>query len=72
MGMLFDVHKPIIDRFGRYPYLNGITGRDANDGEEKWLEEINHFAEADEESVRRVREDVKAGRWSPLGTDTPR
>ncbi|KAK4182772.1 hypothetical protein QBC35DRAFT_509342 [Podospora australis] len=70
MCKLMDIHQPIVDRFLRYPYLNGITGRAARGDEKKWLEEVHHFAEADEDTVRRVREDVKKGRWTPLGEDS--
>ncbi|KAK4172854.1 hypothetical protein QBC36DRAFT_304127 [Triangularia setosa] len=70
MGMLVDVHKPIFNRFGRCLYLNGIVGREENEGEGKWLEEVDHFAEADEDRVKRVKEDVKQGRRSPLGADS--
>ncbi|KAK4170039.1 hypothetical protein QBC43DRAFT_307045 [Cladorrhinum sp. PSN259] len=72
MGMLMDIHKPIIDRFGRYPYLNAICGREWNgeEEEEEWVKAVHHFGVADEDVARRVKEDVKLGRWTPLGRDS--
>lgn len=64
---LMDVHKPIIDRFGRYPYRNAVQGLISTEEEKKWLEETHHFGEAPPDVAKRVREDVEAGRWTPLG-----
>jgi hypothetical protein len=69
-GMLMDTHYPIVKRFGRYPYLNAILGREGRRGESEWIAETGHFGEAIGDVARRVREDVEAGRWSPLGTDS--
>ncbi|RYP17880.1 hypothetical protein DL765_004278 [Monosporascus sp. GIB2] len=66
MGKLMDVHKAIVDRFGRYPYRNAIQGLESTEDEKRWLEETNHFGEAPPDVARRVREDVEAGRWTPL------
>lgn len=62
-----EVHRPIIDRYGRYPYRNAIEGRDSSEEERDWLEKTHHFAEAAPDVARKVREDVEAGRWTPLG-----
>lgn len=70
MCMLMDIHVPIIERFGRYPYLNAIRGRQSTDEEMEWIENVNHFGETSEEVAKRVKEDVDAGRWTPLGTDS--
>lgn len=70
MGMLMDIHVPIVDRFGRYPYSNAICGRESSDEEVRWIEETTHFGEASEDVARRVREDVEKGRWTPLGEDS--
>ena len=70
MGMLMDVHKPIVDVFGRYPYLNAICGRESTREEERWAEDTDHFGEASQKVARRVKEDVKLGRWTPLGEDS--
>lgn len=64
-----DVHKPIIDRYGRYPYRNAIEGRESTDEEREWIEKTGHFAEASPAVADRVKEDVAAGRWTPLGRD---
>ncbi|KAK4202033.1 hypothetical protein QBC40DRAFT_347389 [Triangularia verruculosa] len=69
-GMLMDCHKPIVDRFGRYPWLNAITGRISTEEEEEYVKRIGSFAEVEEAVKRRVRRDVDAGRWTPLGTDS--
>lgn len=60
------IHTPIIAEFGRYPYRNGMLGRHNSSKENKFLEDTNHFAELDAETIRRIRADVDAGRWSPL------
>jgi uncharacterized protein (DUF924 family) len=65
--VLFDAHPPIIKAFGRYPYRNGAVGRESSLRELEWLEETNHFGEVDEEVAKRIKEDVLAGRWTPLG-----
>ncbi len=67
MGMLMDIHKPIVDLYGRYPYLDAIQGRESPVEEKKWIEEIGHFEEAPEDIARLIREDVKLGQWRPLG-----
>lgn len=64
-----DVHKPIIDRYGRYPYRNAIEGRDSTDEEREWVEKTDHWAEASPDVAERVRKDVAAGIWTPLGRD---
>jgi len=68
MGMLMDAHKPIIDRFGRYPYANAIRGRDSTAEELEWIERTKHLGEAPPEVARLIREDMEAGRWRPLGS----
>ncbi|KAL1853568.1 hypothetical protein Daus18300_011772 [Diaporthe australafricana] len=65
--MVDESHVPIIDRFGRYPYRNAIEGRDSTVDELKWIQKTGHFAEARPDVARRVRQDMAAGRWTPLG-----
>lgn len=72
VGMLMDIHKPIVDKFGRYPYLNAILGREWQQEENEWIEKVKHFGETDDEVARRVKEDVRLGRWTPLGRDSLR
>ncbi|RKU46786.1 hypothetical protein DL546_006629 [Coniochaeta pulveracea] len=69
-GMLMNSHYPIVRRFERYPYLNAILGRERRAGESEWIRETGHFGEATEDVARRVKEDVEAGSWAPLGTDS--
>jgi hypothetical protein len=64
---LFDAHPPIIKAFWRYPYRNGAVGRESTPLELKWLEETHHFGEVKEAVAKRIKEDVLAGRWTPLG-----
>jgi uncharacterized protein (DUF924 family) len=70
MGMLMDIHQPIINHFGRYPYLNAIQGRVSTAEEEEWIEKTGHFQEPNADVARRVKEDIRTGRWTPLGTDS--
>ncbi|KAH8895786.1 hypothetical protein GQ53DRAFT_33065 [Thozetella sp. PMI_491] len=70
MGMLMDIHKPIIDRYGRYPYLNAICGRSSTVGEKNWIEKTTHYGEASEEVAKKIAADVRRGRWRPLGEDS--
>ncbi|KAK3361982.1 hypothetical protein B0T24DRAFT_670911 [Lasiosphaeria ovina] len=71
-GMLIDIHKPIIDWFGRYPYLNAVLGRQSTAEEEVWIEETGHLNEAEREVARIVAEDVRLRRWTPPGGCSPR
>lgn len=64
-----DAHRPIVEMFGRYPYRNAIEGRESTAEEVLWIEKTDHFAEAPPGVARKVREDVDAGRWTPLGQD---
>jgi hypothetical protein len=65
--MIFDAHPPIIKVFGRYPYRNGAAGRESTPAELEWLEKTDHFGEVALDVAKRIREDVLAGRWTPLG-----
>ncbi|KAJ7256219.1 hypothetical protein B0H12DRAFT_519760 [Mycena haematopus] len=67
MLKLMDVHKPIIDRFGRYPYQNAIRGLDSTDEELEWIQKTDHFGEAPPDVAKKVKEDIAHGRWTPLG-----
>ncbi|CAN8099891.1 unnamed protein product [Discula destructiva] len=68
--MLMDIHKPIIDKFGRYPYNNAAQGRESTDEELEWLEQVDHFAEAPLEVAKLIKADVAAGIWQELGAGT--
>lgn len=65
--MVDDAHRPIIDKFGRYPYRNAIEGRDSTAEELEWIRRTEHFAEAEPEIAKRVRRDIAVGTWTPLG-----
>ncbi|KAM7220354.1 Bacterial protein of unknown function (DUF924) domain containing protein [Rhypophila decipiens] len=67
MGMLMDIHKPIIDSFGRYPYLNAVLGRQSSDEEKAYVEKTGHFGEVGPDVAKRILDDIKNGRWTRLG-----
>jgi uncharacterized protein (DUF924 family) len=64
---LLDVHRPIIEVFGRYPYRNLSLGRTSTEAEAQWLVETGLPGGMGEADAQRIREDVLAGRWTPLG-----
>jgi hypothetical protein len=64
--MAMDVHTPIIERFGRYPYRNGMLARTTTDEELVFLDDTRHFGELKPEVAERIAADVDAGRWTPL------
>ncbi|KAI0132084.1 hypothetical protein BJ170DRAFT_230128 [Xylariales sp. AK1849] len=68
LALLMDVHKPLLDLYGRYPYRNAPLGRVATPEEEEWMEKVVMF-KADPAVEKRIRDDVEAGRWTPLGND---
>ncbi|KAH8681178.1 hypothetical protein BX600DRAFT_14131 [Xylariales sp. PMI_506] len=65
IACLMDVHKPLLDVFGRYPAQNGRLGRVDTPEEEAWLEKSEIF-QFDPEARRAIREDVELGRWTPI------
>ncbi|KAH8896872.1 hypothetical protein GQ53DRAFT_743398 [Thozetella sp. PMI_491] len=65
--MLLDIHKPIVDKFGRYPYRNGFFGREDTPEEVEWLEKTNNFGAPSEEVRKLIKKDIDAGVWTPLG-----
>lgn len=65
--MLVDIHKPIIDRFGRYPYTNPVRGRESTKEELEWAEKSEHFAEVPPPAAKQLENDYKVGVWQPLG-----
>ncbi|ETS73197.1 hypothetical protein PFICI_15142 [Pestalotiopsis fici W106-1] len=62
---LMDVHKPILDLYGRYPYQNSLLGRLDTAEEEAWLQKAACF-EVDTDARERIRRDVDTGQWTPL------
>lgn len=64
---VFRAHTPFIRKFGRYPYRNASMGRVSTAEEIQYLEETSYFAaEENQEVIKRIRQDVEAGDWSPL------
>jgi len=70
LGLLFDVHLPLLAKFGRYPYRNGALGRVHTPEEEAWMAGQDMFKELPDDLRRRIREDVEQNRWSPLGGES--
>lgn len=68
MWTVIDVHKPIIDKFGKYPYQDVAKGRVSTEEEKEWTIVFqNGVDESNSEVAKRLREDVLKGRWTPLG-----
>lgn len=65
--MIFDTHVPIIQAFGRFPSRNGAVGRTTTEAEKSFLERTGEFGTLGEEAQRKIRSDVEAGKWTPLG-----
>jgi uncharacterized protein (DUF924 family) len=64
--MLMDVHKPLVDRFGRYPYRNAYYGREDTAEEREWFEKTGDFARPPKEAREKLKADFEAGVWTPL------
>lgn len=62
---IFDLHTPIIRKYRRYPERNARLGRISTADEEHWLE-VTGYGDTDDEAAKQIREDVAAGRWTPL------
>lgn len=69
VARLIDVHYPVLERFGRYPYRNGAVGRESTAEEEAWIERAKVFPRLPADVRERIRKDVDNGRWSPLGDE---
>lgn len=67
LACLMDVHKPPLDTYGKFPYQNGAFPRASTPEEEEWVEKSGFFRELPPEVKNHIREDVLAGRWTPLG-----
>ncbi|KAI5925259.1 hypothetical protein F4810DRAFT_708645 [Camillea tinctor] len=65
---LMDVHKPPLDKFGRYPYQNWRLGRVGTPEEDAWMAEAGMFGAPSDEVVKKIRQDVENGVWTPLGS----
>jgi len=63
---LIDAHKPIVDRFGHYPYRNAYFGREDTAGEEEWFEKTGDFARPGKEERERLKVDFERGVWTGL------
>lgn len=72
-GRVHDAHIPIIRKFGRYPYRNPIRGVDDTTEEAEFLKETDWFGapKLTDEEKHRIREDIAAGRWSPIQGPKP-
>ncbi len=68
LHLLMDVHKPPLDKFGRYPYRNWILDREMTPEEDEWIKEAGFFKPPPDEVIAKIKEDMAKGIWSPLGT----
>ncbi|KAH7040045.1 uncharacterized protein B0I36DRAFT_309815 [Microdochium trichocladiopsis] len=69
LAWLVDVHYPILERYGRYPYRNGAMGRTSTVEEEAWVEKAAVFPQLPADVRDHMRMDAENGRWSPLGAE---
>lgn len=66
LACLMDVHYPPLKKYGRYPYQNQVFGRVPTPDEEEWMRVSGWFRREDPKVAERIRDDVAAGRWTPL------
>jgi uncharacterized protein (DUF924 family) len=66
MLMLIETHTPIVRTFGRYPYRNGALGREDTEAERAFMEQTSGFAGVEADVRKRIAEDVRKGRWTPI------
>ncbi|KAI8629471.1 hypothetical protein F5Y19DRAFT_83395 [Xylariaceae sp. FL1651] len=64
---LMDVHKPPLDKFGRYPYQNWRLGRVGTAEENEWMDKAAMFSPPSKEIADKIQEDAEKGIWTPLG-----
>jgi uncharacterized protein (DUF924 family) len=63
MWTVLDVHKPIIAKFGKYPYQDVGKGRVSTDEERTWTIKFRDGADkSHSEIAKRIREDVLKGK----------
>jgi uncharacterized protein (DUF924 family) len=67
MCKLMDIHTPVIYKFGRYPYRNPYFERQDTPKEEDWAKKRGRNPVASEELKSRLKQDIDAGIWTPLG-----
>jgi hypothetical protein len=68
----YQLHRLVIIRFGRKtrnPYRNCIHGRESTEEEKRWMDETDNWMALPLEIEKRIREDVIAERWTPLGAE---
>lgn len=68
--LIDELHKPIVEKFGRYPNMNDMAGRISTEEEIEFLKKMGDFGRTGRPAlVAKIREDILAGRWSPIGTE---
>jgi hypothetical protein len=65
--MILDTHPAIIEAYGRYLYRNRAIGRESTEREKVFLEDTDHFGEESSEVADKISEDIREGKWTPLG-----
>jgi len=62
LWMVLDIHRPIIEVYGRYPYKNAELGRASTEEEKSWSDATVHAMEVATDSAEKIKEDVLARR----------
>lgn len=63
--IMMEVHKAIIDKYGRYPERNVPKGRQTRRDEVYYLENTKpYFKQTDPAIAKQLREDVLTGKWT--------
>ncbi|KAL0576989.1 hypothetical protein V5O48_004999 [Marasmius crinis-equi] len=68
-----DAHRSIVVEYGRYPYRNGVMGREATTKEREFMEATEGFGTAglSDTDAERVRKQVEDGVWDELSDKGP-
>lgn len=68
---LYDVHYPIVAKYGRYPYRNEGNGREFTEEEEEFMRKTKDMGRSPmtEEEVRRTKEHILRGTWEELSDE---
>lgn len=64
--MIADMHYPIIEMFGRYPWRNFVLGRENTAAEEEFLDCTGHFGEPSVEVQERLRSQLRNWKQVPF------
>ncbi|KAJ7584783.1 hypothetical protein C8J56DRAFT_892513 [Mycena floridula] len=70
---LFEAHRPIIERYGHYPYRNQVCGRETNAEDQKWLDLTGNFGMPwlTKEQVEKLKQLARDDEWEELSDNGP-